>query len=160
MTISSENVKQQLTSMLTANLRDDDASVLIVCKQALPDPGTLLRVDMEIQWESDIDLASEIDTRQRADLGVVLDQVEHMTSPEDIHLLAALRDRHCVRVALQINTDKITDRELLALGYTKQRSRPEDGRRYVFDPAIFFERRDWNTPDHWAHPENFDKKRW
>lgn len=47
---------------------------------------------------------------------------------------------------------------MLSPGALQQKRPSIDGRPYLFDPLLFSTRREWNTPSHWANPENFDKK--
>ena len=111
-------------------------------------------------WYFNIRSVDEIDSSERADVGIVLNQIEHMRRTDAMHLLSRLRDQHCRKVLVSITEDVFSDQELLALGYIKQQRPSLDGRFYLFDPELFFEKREWNTPESWAHPDNFDKSRW
>lgn len=111
-------------------------------------------------WFFNIRSADEIEIEERSDLGIVLNQIEHMRRPDAMHLLSRMRDQFCQRVLVSMNRDIFTDQELLALGYIRKERPSSDGRYYLFDPDIFFESRDWNTPEHWAHPDNFTRNRW
>lgn len=78
-------------------------------------------------------------------------------------LLAALRDRYARRTVVVGDSSPgqpavLTDNDLLALGFE---GLPLDsGMAWLFDPDSESRRREWNNPDHWAHPERFDKRRW
>jgi hypothetical protein len=113
-----------------------------------------------VEWLSHVCSAEDLVAVERAALGIVFDQLEHMEKEEGAHLLSRLRDHLCDRVLLHYATGEFSNQELLALGYIKQDRPSIDGRFFLFDPDIFFERRDWNTPEKWANPENFKKYRW
>ncbi|MCK5325235.1 MAG: hypothetical protein KAJ57_04480 [Woeseiaceae bacterium] len=96
----------------------------------------------------------------RADLGIVVGQLETMTRFEGMQLLSRLRDIHCTRVLLVYEGNEWSRDELLALGYLESKRPSGDGRCYLFDPDLFNQPRDWNNPSNWANPENFRKYRW
>lgn len=114
----------------------------------------------ESQWYFNIRSVDEIEAPERFDLGIVLNQIEHMRRTDAMHLLSRMRDQYCRSVLARIEGDMFSDQELLALGYIRQKRPSDDGRYYLFDPDLFFERREWNTPEHWAHPQNYGKQRW
>ena len=136
-----------------------DRSFLVVSRTEPPPPlEQYFPEDSRVEWLCHVYTADDIVAVDRADLGLVFDQIEHMDRAESTHLLSRLRDQHCRRVLLQCETTMFTKQDLLALGYIEQPS--EYGRLFLHDPERFFERREWNTPDKWAHPENFKKNRW
>lgn len=116
--------------------------------------------DSTVQWLCHVHSADDLVAVDRADLGIVFNQLEHMEKNEGAHLLSRLRDQYCRRVLLHLSGEMLADQELLALGYIKQDSPPGEGELFLFDPDLFFERRDWNSPEKWANPENFKKYRW
>ena len=96
----------------------------------------------------------------RADLAIVIDQVEDMPRDEAEHLLSMLRDVLCRRVLLAVRGRQWSRAELLSLGFLELKKTAGDRRLYLFDPELFNEPRDWNNPSNWANPENFDRYRW
>lgn len=113
-----------------------------------------------LEWRSGIRSIDDLETIERADLGLIFDQLEHMDKSDASQLLGRLRDRHCLGVLLHYGARDFSNQEFLALGYIEQKRPSRDGRLFLFDPDLFFVRRDWNTPEFWAHPENFNKNRW
>ena len=122
-------------------------------KQSFPD-------DASVEWLCHVHSAADVVAVKRAHLSIVFDQLEHMLRQEGTHLLSRLRDQHSNRVLLHCSDQIYSNQELLALGFIVQKRPSSDGRFYLFDPDVFFQRRDWNTPDKWANPENFKKHRW
>ena len=136
-----------------------ESSFLVVSRTEPPLPlEQYFPDDSLVQWLCQVHTADDIVAVDRADLGIVFDQIEHMDRAEAIHLLGRLRDQHCRRVLLQCENEMFSKQDFLALGYIEHPS--EYGHLYLHDPDQFFERREWNTPDKWAHPENFKKNRW
>lgn len=116
--------------------------------------------DSSVVWLGNIKTAGDIDNIEQADFGILFEQLEHMNKKDGIHLLSRLRDQYCRRIMLHCSVRSHSNQELLALGFIEQERPFKDGRFYLFDPELFFERREWNTPDNWANPENFRKYRW
>ena len=140
---------------------EKDSQFLVVCKTGPKDsPDLDLPAGSSCTWRSGIESVDEVPDSDRADLGVVFNQIEFMQKPAAVHLLSRLRDRHCTRVVLCMTSPIFSERELLALGYIEQNRPSTDGRFFLFDPAVFFERREWNSPDGWANPQNFNRERW
>lgn len=99
---------------------------------------------------------------RRFSAGVILDALDGMSRAHGTQLLARLRDQLCERVFVVSTEASVWRREdMLALGYTL-RERSPDGHwlLYDYDIASYNPERDWNTPEHWAHPENFKRYRW
>ena len=88
----------------------------------------------------------------------------NMKKQDLIHLLAALRDRHCRQIRLVVRAGvtgpPLSRNDMLALGFAGPTAGPGDFETYLYDADAFNAPRDWNTPDDWAHPERFDKERW
>ena len=135
--------------------------VLIVSRTPPGDvPAAVLPPDTPCHWCSDLQSVDDLPADLRMGLGIVFDQLEFLDKPAAVHLLSRLRDQHCERVAVCLSKPILTEREMLALGYMEQKRPSIDGRLFLFDPDMFFTRREWNTPNHWANPENFSKYRW
>ena len=140
---------------------EDCRRIMVVCRSrsrrknpaGLPDTASCT-------WYFNIASIDDIRPIDRADMGIVLNQIEHMRRPDAMHLLSRMRDQFCNKVLARVGSKMFTDQELLALGYIRQDRPHTDGNYYLFDPAVFFEKREWNTPQNWAHPENFGKRRW
>lgn len=155
-------IPQHLQAVLDLFAKDGERSNWLIISRTEPSMpvGRLFPKDATVQWLCHVYSADDLVAVARADLGVVFDQLEHMEDDEGVHLLSRLRDRYCRRVLLHLSDAMHTDKELLGLGYIRQQSAPADGRLYLFDPKLFFEKREWNSPDKWANPENFEKFRW
>jgi len=141
--------------------RIEGKRLLVISRSERPlTPEQYLPAGASLEWLSDVQLADDMRAIDRVDLSVVFDQLEHMKKTEGVHLLSRLRDHYCNRVLLHCTDQVYSNRELLALGFIEQKRPSSSGSFFLFDPDIFFEQRDWNTPDKWAHPENFKKIRW
>jgi hypothetical protein len=95
-----------------------------------------------------------------ADLAVLAAPAGGLLQPGLTQVLARLRDQLAGRVLVtsdEASPSGAVRRHLLSLGY-----QPLDGLPgcFGFDLASYNPPRDWNTPEHWAHPENFDRYRW
>lgn len=134
---------------------------LVVSRTKPPaNPERYFPDESSIEWLSDLCSFDDLGKPKRADLGFVFDQLEHMGKAEGAHLLSRLRDCHCRVVLLHYTGKEFSNRELLALGFIEQGCLSTGGHLFLFDPDIYFERREWNTPEKWARPENFRKFRW
>jgi len=101
---------------------------------------------------------------ERFDLGVVADALDALERRRAEQLLARLRDQLCREVLVLTGPESAWRRgELLALEYTP-RARVVDARGewrvHGFDLDSYNPQRAWNTPENWAHPENFHRYRW
>lgn len=112
-----------------------------------------------VRWLTGVRSAADVDEPRRADLAVVFDQLEHMPAREAAHLLATLRDRHARRVVVDDAAGTFGISEMLGLGFEKAAGIGlEHG--YLYDPDSPSRQREWNSPENWANPQNFDKYRW
>lgn len=76
-------------------------------------------------------------------------------------LLGRLRDLHARRMLVAGKAAEERERgEMLALGFERHPGEGGAGPLYVYDQDTFNRQREWNTPENWANPENFDKYRW
>ncbi len=108
----------------------------------------------------------------RFDLGLVVDQLEHMPRADGALLLGRLRNQHthklCVQIAEEANSarepqEQWDDTRFIASGLCRHQRFRRDGRRfrlYTYDIDSYNPEREWNNPEQWANPENFDKYRW
>ena len=95
-----------------------------------------------------------------ADVAVLVAPAGRLLEPGLTQVLARLRDQLAGRVLVKVGgsgVDGAVSRHLRALGYL-----PLDGMPgyFGFDLASYNPPRDWNTPEYWANPENFDRYRW
>lgn len=153
---------QQLPAILEVLAKVNEERVFLVVSRSEPPPPVeqFFPVGATVEWLCHVHSAEDMVAVERADLSIVFDQLEHMEKTEAVHLLSRLRDQHSNRVLLHCADQTHSKQELLALGFIEQKRMSSDGRVFLFDPELFFQRRDWNTPDKWAKPENFKKYRW
>ncbi len=99
---------------------------------------------------------------KRFGAGVVLDGLAGLSRADGTQLLAQLRDQLCEQVFVVVTKASAWSREdMLALAYTlRARSADDQWLLYDHDIASYNPERDWNTPEHWANPENFERYRW
>lgn len=71
-------------------------------------------------------------------------------------LLGRLKNLHAPRILVTLAGEPPASR-LRALAFEPT---GEDGTVWVHDIDRYNRQRDWNSPENWAHPENFDKYRW
>ena len=153
---------QQLPSVLDVFAKvNEEKAYLVVSRSEPPLPmEQFFPVASSVEWLCHVQSAEDVVAVERADLSIVFDQLEHMEKTEAVHLLSRQRDQHSKRVLLHCADQTHSKQELMALGFIEQERPSSDGRFFLFDPDLFFQRRDWNTPDKWAKPENFKKYRW
>ncbi len=111
-----------------------------------------------------------LDDLGRFDYAILSHALEVLEPSEGAALLARIRDVHCHRFALACrHTDahhregEWSEPELLALALTLHRRVREDGvwhSIYTYDVDTYNPRRQWNSPENWANPENFRRYRW
>ena len=153
---------QQLPSILDVFAKaNEERAFLVVSRSEPPLPmEQFFPVDSSVEWLCHVQSAEDVVAVERADLSIVFDQLEHMEKTEAVYLLSRLRDLHSNRVLLHCADQTHSKQELMALGFIEQERPSSGGRLFLFDRDLFFQRRDWNTPDKWANPENFKKYRW
>ena len=95
--------------------------------------------------------ADQLPAERQADLGVFWRPTRN-----EMTLIAKARDVLCDRLLL-LDPVEWTSNELLALGFHKASAEPA---AFVCSAETTTAVRDWNSPKHWANPENFDKYRW
>lgn len=137
-----------------------DVDVLLVSPDAALAERLLEVPGVELEVIPDAAAADDIALDRQAELGVVAGQLEGMSPPNDVALLCRLRDCNCSHILLWLSEERPTAQELLAIGFYRDTALSGDGRLFRYDRDEFFEPRQWNTPENWAHPENFHKNRW
>ena len=94
-------------------------------------------------------------------LALVARMLEPLAAAEASALLAALRDRIAPHVVVWVDLERspLDESALRALAY---RLHARDGAQAVFGFELYGykDRPDWLSPQHWAHPELWDKFRW
>lgn len=106
----------------------------------------------------------------RFDYALVTGALEYLSVPDGEALIARLRDVHCHRFAVVLRRPPgdrdpaWSDGRLRGLALTLHlRVAEADGGEtaiYTYDIDTYNFRREWNTPDNWAHPQNFRCRRW
>jgi hypothetical protein len=106
----------------------------------------------------------------RFDYAVLSHALEPLEPSEGAALIARIRDMHCHRFALACrHTDahhregEWSEPELLALALTLHRRVREDGvwhSVYTYDVDTYNPKREWNSSENWANPQNFRRYRW
>lgn len=129
----------------------DDATVLIIGA----DPGDLPRDREFDSLPGDIALA-DLQGLGVYDLGIVV----CLSAPPE-PLLGRLRDIHVRRLLVTGEAaDRMSPGDMLALGFEGYPYPDGPRRAYLYDRDSYNREREWNSPENWAHPDNFDKYRW
>lgn len=145
---------------LVATLAKGDARVLLLSTDARLAGILETMGGVTLTWIRDAVSATDIDTALHADVAVVSTLFESIGAQEGIQLLCRLRDCNCDCILLELTEESPSAQELLAIGFYRDESSSGERRRFRYDRNSFFELRQWNTPENWAHPENFRKYRW
>jgi len=125
-----------------------DASLLVI-----GDDGPFRRPCDRLPGDATV---ADLDGLGIYDLGVVLD-----LGVADESLLGRLRDLHTRRLIVSGAAAALFEpRRMLALGFEHHPSTEAPGRAYLYDRDSFNRTREWNSPENWANPDNFDKYRW
>lgn len=102
----------------------------------------------------------------RFDAGLVTGVLSQLDPKAGVEFIGLLRNLHCTRVALTLEEGALlagwTREALLALEFLPLAAAAKTGGTEVFlyDIDLYNRGRDWNTPESWANPQNFDKFRW
>jgi len=98
---------------------------------------------------------------ERHALALVARTMESLAAADARALLAALRDRVAPHVVVWLDLERspLDESVLRALAYQLH---ARDGAQalFGFDLYGYKDRPDWLSPQHWAHPERWDKFRW
>lgn len=137
----------------------DDASVLIIGRESavIDWPGRLSPEYLPVATT-----VPDLDGYGMYDLCVIFALAPAIAADDRAQLLGRLRDLHARRLlVMEPALPGTVLAEMLALGF--ERHTPEEGPGeavYLYDVDRFNEKREWNSPEDWANPENFDKYRW
>ncbi len=98
---------------------------------------------------------------QRYALALVAGALETLPPADARALLAALRDRVAAHVVVLVDLARspLREAELRELGF-RPHARDGEAAVFGFDLHGYKDRPDWLGPQHWAHPELWDKFRW
>lgn len=112
-----------------------------------------------LTWYDNVAGVDDLEGLARCTLAIVFGLPAGTGKKQVTHLLASLRDRYATRIVVEDTGSLFSLGDLLALGFEKL---PQHGpyAAYLYDPDSPSRRREWNSPRHWANPENFDKYRW
>jgi len=132
-------------------------SVIVVSKE--PQALRHLNWPKNTLWLGEINTADSVAMSVRGDLGVIVNQLEHMSVDLAVALLARLRDCHCDQLLVHNSGEDLTAQEMLALGFTRVSSSGSEG-WFHYQREEFYEERSWNSPEQWAHPQNYKRFRW
>lgn len=114
----------------------------------------------EFDWVSDPRAVGDLAIASTYGLAIVLLDSEQTDSRLVGHLLGRLRDGGAKRTLVDDPHTLFEANELLALGYVAREASAAVARPFVHDPDEYFARREWNSPEDWANPENFGRYRW
>ncbi len=152
------NDTEALQRALDTLLSDSSATSILLLSR-----DTALAAALELPAETvrvtALEDPAELEPALRCDLAVVIHQLEQMPVPTGHALLARLRDLHSDAVLLHTSNPQVCAQEMLALGFVPAEA-TGPGRWFCYQRDQFFERRAWNSPEQWAHPQNFRRNRW
>jgi len=104
------------------------------------------------------------ETKQRYDLAILYDCLEHLTRSEGIELIGRLRNIITPRIWILNSTRSEWQwNDFIGLGFKSSDSlifQKEKLQPYYYDISTYNKKRNWNNPKNWANPENWDKYRW
>ncbi|HUG99421.1 MAG TPA: DUF6231 family protein [Gammaproteobacteria bacterium] len=133
------------------------ASLLVIGAPPMP-PKT----DAEVTCVAVADAAAELAKLGRFDYAIVSELVERLDVPTAETVLGRLKNLHTDRFVLLADPARscLGRDALLALALAPS-ERLDDGRiAWCYDIDRYNPERDWNNPEDWAHPKNFDRFRW
>jgi Family of unknown function (DUF6231) len=152
------NDAAQLQQALDTLLADSAANSILLLSR-----DTALAAELDLPADTvrmtTLEDAAELEPALRCDLAVVVRQLEQMPIQAGLALLARLRDLHTDTVLLHTSNAQLCAQEMLALGFVPAEA-CGPGRWFCYQRDQFFERRAWNSPEQWAHPQNFRRNRW
>ena len=156
-----------MNSLIDTLLAERDAATLLVIADDVP--GAIARYGASAPDRVVTTLAphTAMDTlaadARRYDYAVLWGVLEVLPVAEARGLIARVRDVHCPAFLLVSDLDAAPGWDhsgLLAMALTKIEAPAVGPAAYAFDIDSYNRRREWNSPDHWANPENFDRYRW
>jgi hypothetical protein len=97
----------------------------------------------------------------RFDCALVAGVTEALPAREAAELIGRLKNLHAPRflVLADLVRSSLGRDALLALALRPAGALEDDLALWLYDVDRYNPERDWNNPDDWAHPENFDKYR-
>lgn len=102
------------------------------------------------------------------DLAIIVDILETLEPAQGLEMLGTIRNRYASRIYLRLTEARDTasrwkDTDFFSLGMQRAGHTVEgklSTRVFTYDLETYNRRRAWNSPKHWANPENFGKYWW
>ena len=93
---------EYLPQLVAAVETDSRQSSFLVVSRTEPPPPLeqYFPENSQVEWLCHVCTADDIVAVDKADLGIVFDQIEHMDRADAVHLLARLRDQYCKRTVV------------------------------------------------------------
>ena len=145
-------------------------SRLLACIENTTEINSVLLLDREgaVAADSDgritIERSSAVDAfpSRVFDLVIVVDEIEHRNAQSAAELLGGLRNRRAPRLLLVCKRARspLDPNALRALGFQPLAESEQGLSLFYYDIDAYNERREWDNPADWAHPDNFDRDRW
>lgn len=133
------------------------ASLLII-----GDPPTPPATDAELRCVPVAAALAELAALGRFEFAIVSELVEQLGAPDAEAVLGRLKNLHTDRFMLLTDPARscLGHGALLALALAPL-EQLDDGRiAWCYDIDRYNPERPWNSPEDWAHPENFERFRW
>ena len=164
--------------ILLEQLADVTAQTLLCVAPAAPPAATAWLARGEGRRMTELapsDLPEGLTELGRYDYALVTDTLEGLSMETGTALIARLRDVHCHRFAVTYERPAQappsdgddagwSDGRFrgLTLSLLRRVTDSDGGETavYTYDIDTYNRQRDWNTPEHWAHPGNFHRWRW
>jgi hypothetical protein len=162
-----------LTQETLLEMLEDAAPTRLLCVAPAP-PASVKHwathgADRQVEHVAPAGALEALGGLGRFDYAFVTDALASLDVSEGMALLARLRDLHCHRFAVThrhapAEDDPWTDGRFLSLTLALHRRITEgDGIEtsvYAYDIDTYNRRREWNSPEDWANPQNFHRWRW
>lgn len=158
----SDGYAEAIFRLAISGLSDPAGSVkeellVVTSSPALPPIG---RGDIQATRLRPEEIMDTTQTARRWSLALVYDQLEHLGKSESLALLGRLRDCFSDHILVHSENFPLTAQEMLSVGFYIDQDWSGAGRLFRYRREDFFEGRSWNTPEQWAHPQNFKRYRW
>lgn len=126
-----------------------------------PPDGLEVPSTLECDRIATADGPDDLERCGRYELAVVLALGPRAGRTAATRLLARLRDVHALRALVCARgLPGLGFAEMLALGFERHVSGDGDAAVYLYDRDRYNESREWNSPENWANPDNFERYRW
>ncbi|WP_434458132.1 hypothetical protein JQR85_05795 [Stutzerimonas urumqiensis] len=159
----SRSPQQALAALLE---QQAPARLLAIGKSEMPAVRAYLQAnpDCYVEQVSSVPLPSQV-TRQRFDLALVADCLEHVTKRDGLELLGGIRNLNASRMAVLVDMLACdwhpTDFYALALQASEHFQRDDQVLTlFTYDLLQYKQVPDWLNARFWANPEHFGKYWW